>query len=77
MSASVATEVTSSRSVQTTGEVASMTASRPVEAPSIRGFDAPSKTATHPVEGPGMRVLAIQPVEAPGADPECSANQHW
>ena len=87
MSASVATEVTGSRSVQTNGEVASMTASQPVEARSTRGFDAASKTATHPVEGPDMRVLATQPVEAlgagtatqpveaPVADPECSANQ--
>ena len=89
MCASVATEVTGSRSVQTTGEVASMTASRAIEAASTRAFDAASKTATRPVEGPVMRVLATQPVEAlgagtatqpveaPGADPECSANQYW
>ena len=67
MSSGLATEGTGSSLVQTTGEAATLSATKPVEAPGTRGFEAASKSATHPVEGPGMRVLATQPVEVPGA----------
>ena len=70
MSSVLVTEVTGSSLVQTTSEATTLSATQPVEAPGVRGYEAASKSPTHPIDGPGMRVLATQPVEAPDAGPE-------
>ena len=63
------TEGTRPSLVQTTGEAAQLSATRPpLGVPGSNAVQDVSKSATRPVQGPGTSGIATQPLQAPGAE---------
>ena len=69
VSAGLVTEGTGPSHVQTTGEAAQLSATRPpLGIPGTNAVQDVSKSATCPVQGPGTSDVATQPLQAPGAE---------